>query len=254
MGLFPSPTKIWHTSSYHTISPSRPELSLAGKSVVITGGSAGIGLAISQAFALAGVSQIAILGRRTDVLAKAAASIHDLVGTKTQVFTVPADVASKDQMDSALAEIKTVFGGKPLDILVSNAGYYSGVRPFGTETPSEWQAAVEANIIGVYNTTTAFIANATSDATIINTASGAAHLPTPFHGFSAYTSTKMAGARLMECLQSEMPSLHIVNLHPGQVVETDMAKKLAADLKVDREHIDDSIAPNVYLRRCADTI
>src|SRR4051812_16410327 len=104
---FPSPTKTWHSTSYSSISPSRPELSLAGKYVVITGGGSGIGLAISHSFALAGTSKIAIIGRRSDVLAKAAASIHNLVGDKTKVFTVSADVSSREQIDQAFSDIST---------------------------------------------------------------------------------------------------------------------------------------------------
>ena len=236
MAVYPSPTKIWHSSTYPSIFPTRSELSLAGKTVVITGGGSGIGLSISQSFALAGSSKIAIIGRRNAVLEKAAASIYDLVGNTTQVLTVPADVSSKEQIDQAFSDISVAFGGKPLDILVNNAGYYSGVRPFGTETIDEWQIALDTNIKGVYNVTTAFIATATPDATLINISSATAHIE-PFFGYSAYATTKIAGARLMECIQSEKPSLHIVNVHPGRVVETEMARKLS----VNRAHIDDGI-------------
>jgi NAD(P)-dependent dehydrogenase (short-subunit alcohol dehydrogenase family) len=201
---------------------------------VITGGGAGIGLSISQSFAVAGASKIVIIGRRTSVLEKAAASIHNLVGNKTQVFTVSADVANKEQVDEAFSKISTAFGGKPLDILVNNAGYYSGVRPYGTETTEEWRTALDINVLGVYNITTAFIVNAKPDATLINISSGVAHI-VPFHGFSAYATTKIAGARLFETIQHEKPALHVINLHPGQVVETEMANKLAADMP----HVDD---------------
>lgn len=36
-------TKVWHSDTYPAINPTKPELSVAGKSVVITGGGAGIG-------------------------------------------------------------------------------------------------------------------------------------------------------------------------------------------------------------------
>lgn len=44
-------TKTIHKTTYPTIDPARPELSQAGRTVVITGGSAGIGFAIAQGFA-----------------------------------------------------------------------------------------------------------------------------------------------------------------------------------------------------------
>jgi NAD(P)-dependent dehydrogenase (short-subunit alcohol dehydrogenase family) len=221
MSGFPSPTKKWHTSSYPTIDPARPELSAKGKSVVITGGGSGIGLAISKAFALAGASQIAIIGRRAEVLAKAKASITDLIGSdKTNIFVVSADLSKKDQVDSAFTKIHSAFGGKPLDIFVNNAGYFSGDRPFGTETPEEWDSAIDINIKGLYLGVTAFIANAKADATVINISTAIAHIPAGFRsGFSSYAATKLAGSKIMEFVQAEHPSLFVVDVHPGQVWE-----------------------------------
>lgn len=149
-----------------------------------------------------------------------------------------ADVSKKEQVDEAFSEISNRFGGKPLDILVNNAGYYTGVRPFGTETLEEWQSAFEVNLKGVYNFTTAFIANATSDATLINISSALAHT-VPARGYLSYIATKLAGAGLKQCIQHEEPLLHIVNMHPGQVVETEMANKYAPNLP----HVDDGMIP-----------
>lgn len=64
---FPSFTKIFHHEPYDEISPSRPDLSVKGKSVIITGGGTGIGKAIAKAYAQAGASSIAIIGRRGDI-------------------------------------------------------------------------------------------------------------------------------------------------------------------------------------------
>jgi len=121
-----------------------------------------------------------------------------------------------------------------LDILINNAGYYSGLRPLGTETVDEWQSAFDINVKGVYNVVTAFLANAVPDATLINITSGVAHTD-PYPGFSSYAATKLASARLMEYVQAEKPLLHVVNIHPGQVTETEMANKLAEGMA----HIDD---------------
>lgn len=245
MSGFPSPTRLWHSSTYPSIDPTRPELSLAGKSVVITGGGSGIGLAISKALARAGVSQLAIIGRRTAVLAKAEAEIKDLVGNKTKVFTFPADVGSKEQVDSSFSQISSAFGGKPLDILVNNAGYFTGVRPFGTETIDEWTTVFNINIIGVYLVANAFIGKAKKDATIVNITSGIVHLPASFRtGFSSYSSTKLAGSKIMDFIQAENPSLHVVEVHPGRVTETEMAGKVSG-----LPHIDDGMSAFDHLNQ-----
>jgi NAD(P)-dependent dehydrogenase (short-subunit alcohol dehydrogenase family) len=237
MSGYPSPASKWHNSTYPRIDPTRPELSLAGKSVVITGGGSGIGFEISKALALAGTSRLAIIGRRTEVLAKAKAAIHDLVGNKTQVFTVSADVADKTQIENAFSLISNEFGGKPLDILVNNAGYFTGIRPLGEETIDEWTNAFNINIKGLYLVVTTFIKNAKADATVINISSGLAHLPASYRTFfSSYSSTKLAGSKIMEFVQAENPSLHVVDLHPGQVTETEMAGKVSS---MELGHIDD---------------
>jgi hypothetical protein len=57
-------TKTWHSKPYPAISPTRPELSVAGKNIVVTGCGAGIGKAIAMSFAQAGASSITIHGRR----------------------------------------------------------------------------------------------------------------------------------------------------------------------------------------------
>lgn len=230
-----------HNSVYPSIDPTLPSLSLAGKSVTITGGGSGIGLAISKALALAlaGASRIAIIGRRTEVLAKAEATIKDLVGDKTKVLTFSADVGNKEQLDRAFEEVWEAFGRRSFDVLVNNADYWTGVRPFGTETVDEWNQAVNVNIMGVYLVASAFIAKAKKDATIINVSNGLVHLPASFRpGFASYCSTKLAGDKIMEFVQAENPDLHVVGIHPGQVTETEMARRFGLP------HIDDGAYPD----------
>lgn len=237
MAPYPSATKTWHTSSYAGVSPSRPELSLTGKAIVITGGGSGIGLSISRAYALAGASKIAIIGRRPQILQEAVSSIQNLVGIETEIITISANIADKAQVDNAMSEIRKTFG-QQLDVLVSNAGYYSGPRPLGTESAEDWQTNLEVNISGLYLTTMAFIQNAKPNATLINVSSGVVHRA-PAAGFASYAVSKIAGAKLMEYVQFEKPLLHVVNVHPGEVVETDLALKIAQALGQALDHIDD---------------
>ena len=239
MARWPSYTKVWHTSPYSSISPSRPELSLAGRSVVITGGGSGIGASIAQSVALAGASKIAIIGRRTQALSDISAKIKNLVGSKTQVFTFSADVANKEQVDAAFSQITTHFDENPLDILINNAGFFTGLRPLGTETVEEWTTNFDVNVKGVYLITTAFIARARPDATIINISTAITHL-SPFPGFTSYAATKLAGAKMMDYVRQENPQMFVVNVHPGQVGETDMAGKARTNEDIPAEnHIDD---------------
>lgn len=234
---FPSATKAWHTSSYPSINPGLPALSLAGKTVVVTGGGSGIGLSISRSAALAKATNLFILGRRSAVLSSATKEILAL-NTGTNVYPIIADIANKAQVDKAFAEIHGKFGGK-LDLLITNAGYFTGLRAYGTETVDEWQTAFDINVKGFYLVTSAFIPLAKTDATIISISTAIAHLPaSSFPGFSSYAATKLAGAKLLEYVQGQYPELHVVNLHPGQVTETEMAGKAKGNPRLER-HIDD---------------
>jgi NAD(P)-dependent dehydrogenase (short-subunit alcohol dehydrogenase family) len=115
---YPSATKKWHSNTYPSISPTRPELSAKGKTVLITGGGTGIGAETARSFAQAGASRIALLGRREQPLLETKASI-ERQHPKVEVFVASTDVTNKSQVDAAFA--KFVGDGK-IDVLVSNAG------------------------------------------------------------------------------------------------------------------------------------
>src|SRR4051812_3096366 len=76
-GVMTQFTKITHHSPYPTISPTRPELSQAGKTVFITGGGTGVGFAIAKGFILASAATVIINGRRADVLEAAGAKLQN---------------------------------------------------------------------------------------------------------------------------------------------------------------------------------
>src|SRR5687768_16774931 len=66
-----------HRESYEAISPSCPELSQAGNTVLVAGASTGVGFSIAKSFAAASADRIIITGRRQDVLDMAAAGISE---------------------------------------------------------------------------------------------------------------------------------------------------------------------------------
>jgi FlaA1/EpsC-like NDP-sugar epimerase len=69
-------TRTVHQAPYSKISPTRAELSQAGKTVLITGGGTGIGKAIAKNFVLASAATIILTARRDNVLKEAIAELE----------------------------------------------------------------------------------------------------------------------------------------------------------------------------------
>src|SRR3977135_1994711 len=93
------------------------EISLAGRSAVITGGSKGIGLAVATRFAASG-ADVAIVARGRDGLDSAIKTIG--AGARGRVIAGQGDVALVPDIQRIFAETMAAFG--KIDILVNNAG------------------------------------------------------------------------------------------------------------------------------------
>lgn len=87
--MAPKVTEAIHRAPYSAISPDRPELSQKGRTILVTGSSEGIGLAIARNFARSGAKTVILTGRRESVLNNAAreleAQFPDTVFVKLQV-------------------------------------------------------------------------------------------------------------------------------------------------------------------------
>lgn len=212
----PSLTKTWHNASYPAISPSNLALSVAGKTVFITGGGAGIGFATARAFAAAGASTVAISGRTEKTLLSAKEDIES-AHKGVRVLTFVADVTDQKAVDAAFAS-----AGK-IDVLVHNAGYLPKLVPITQSGIQDWWSGFEINVKGAFIVTQAFLKVAASDAILIDLTTGMVHLPA-FPGYSAYQASKTAEHRFFDSVQLENPDLHVVQVHPG-VVATDMGQK-----------------------------
>ncbi len=116
------------------------DITLTGRSAVITGASKGLGLAMATEFARSGAN-VAILARRADVLAEAKAAIE--AEAKGRVLAVTADVSQAADCQRAFAAAEAAFGH--VDILVNNAGT-SRAMPFEQITDAMWQEDLDLKL------------------------------------------------------------------------------------------------------------
>lgn len=113
------------------------ELNLAGRVVLITGGSKGIGLACAEAFAAEG-ARVAIASRSRDHLEKAG---KQLAAKGHAVVAVAADFADANSAPGVVAEVERRLG--PIEILVNSAGAARRYAPDQLDAQA-WHSAMDA--------------------------------------------------------------------------------------------------------------
>ncbi|HBM60782.1 acetoacetyl-CoA reductase [Salipiger marinus] len=108
---------------------------------LVTGGSRGIGEAISKALKAAGYEVAATYAGNDE----AAAKFTETTGIKTYKW----NVADYDESKAGIAQVEADLG--PIDVVVANAGITRDA-PFHKMTPQQWKEVVDTNLTGVFNT------------------------------------------------------------------------------------------------------
>jgi uncharacterized oxidoreductase len=193
-------------------------MKLTGRTILITGGSAGIGLAFAFKFLELG-NEVIVTGRRQAVL--------DQVKAKhPKLHTIQSDVADPAQIAALAARVKPNF--PKLDVLMNNAGImlYKNLKAPAADLAG-LMAEMNVNVGGVITTTSAFIdILRTNKGTVINTSSALAFVPLP--SAPIYSATKAAIHSYTQSLrfQLEETGVEVIELMPP-VVKTDLAAELA---------------------------
>ena len=171
------------------------------KTVVITGGSSGIGKATAEVFAKRGwrVFEWSRSGQSTD-----------------RVTHIPCDVTKPEQTKAAVAQV--LAQTEQIDVFISNAGYgISGAVEF--TTPEDAHRQMEVNFFGALNSVQAVLPHMRERKAgrIIFTSSVAAILSIPYQSF--YSASKAAINALALALQNEVREfgIYVSVLMPGDV-------------------------------------
>lgn len=116
---------------------------LKGKSAIITGGSAGIGLLIAEALAESGCN-LTICSRNLSRCEEASSKLQK---HGTQVIPVSVNVTDTEQVESMVAKAEEKFGR--IDILVNNAGI-AWAAPPEEMTLADWKKVIDVNLTGAF--------------------------------------------------------------------------------------------------------
>ena len=114
---------------------------MTGRTVLVTGGSRGIGLALAEGFVLAGAN-VVVASRKADACEEAAKHLRGLGG---QAIGVPAHAGRVEDLDTLVDRTVAEFGA--LDVLVNNAAN-ALAQPLGEMTVDAWTKSNDVNVRG----------------------------------------------------------------------------------------------------------
>ncbi len=194
------------------------DLSLKGRTALITGGSKGIGEA--TAIKMGQLSaRVAILARN---LAPAEAVASRIIEAGGEAMAVTADVGVKEQVDKAVLSVVEKFGS--VDILVNNAGY-TGASPFIDETEDYWDMLININLKGTFFATQAALKYMVDKkfGRIVNVASDSGRIGNPYE--VVYGATKGGVITFTKALAREVAryGINVNCVSPGPT-NTDLMK------------------------------
>jgi NADP-dependent 3-hydroxy acid dehydrogenase YdfG len=185
---------------------------IAGKIIVVTGASSGLGEAAARHLSAAGAA-VVLGARRTDRLDAIAKELTERGG---EVLTLATDVTKRDQVRTLVDTAVEKFGR--IDVMINNAGLMPH-SPLERLKVDEWDRMIDVNIKGVLYGIAAALHHMKQQKAghIINVSSVAGHKVTP--AGAVYAATKHAVRALSEGLRQEVKPYNIRTtiISPGAV-------------------------------------
>ena len=184
--------------------------SLPGKTVLITGGSRGLGLALAREMASRG-ARLAICGRDADSLERARASLARI---GAEVIAVPCDVTDQGSVQAMVETVHQALG--QVDVLINNAGVIE-VGPAETMSVADYEEAMGTNFWGMLYPTLAVLPAMRERGTgrIVNITSIGGKLGIPH--LLPYSASKFAAVGFSQGLRAEVAAdgIKVVTVVPG---------------------------------------
>ncbi len=193
---------VWHSL--------KPRYRFAGKVVLITGGSRGLGLVLARELSERG-AKIAICARDRDELQRAKT---DLESRGAEVFDAVCDVRDQSQVTRMIEDVHTRFGR--IDMLVNNAGVIQ-VGPLDAQSQSDFEDAMQVHYWGPYYAMKAVLPEMRQrgEGRIVNISSIGGKIAVPH--LAPYCASKFALAGLSSAMQTELAkdNVFVTTVYPG---------------------------------------
>ena len=214
--------------------------SIAGRAVVVTGGTRGIGKGIASVFARSG-ARVLITGRDSDVARAAAEELNDLAEAPGEVSFIQADVSSREDCRRVAANAVERLGG--IDVLCANAGVFPDSR-LADMTEDLLDEVLGVNLKGTVFSVQACLPalQRSGHGRVILTSSITGPI-TGYPGWTGYGASKAGQLGFMRTAAIELaPSRVTVNaILPGNIVTEglaelgeDYAEKMASSIPLRR--------------------
>lgn len=190
---------------------------MTGKTIMITGASAGFGEACARLFATEG-NRLILTARRKQRLEELQAQLAN----KANVHIVQLDVRQREAVEDAVSSLPQGF--KDVDVLVNNAGLALGLEPAQRADIEDWEIMVDTNIKGLMYCTRYILPGMVerNRGHIVNISSTAGSWPYP--GGNAYGGTKAFVTQFSRNLRADLigTKVRVTCIQPG-MAETEFS-------------------------------
>jgi len=191
-----------------------------GQTALITGATAGFGLATAELFAENGCDLI-VTGRRHERLAELKRRLESQHGVR--VTTLGFDVSNRRELESALGGAAEQV--QKTTILVNNAGLALGTAPMQSASVDDWDVMIDTNIKGLLYMTRQLLPRFITRGRghIVNVGSVAGRWTYP--GGAVYSATKFAVRAISDSLRMDLmgKNIRVTNIEPG-MAETEFSQ------------------------------
>lgn len=200
------------------IAQQHRKMDWAGRTVLVTGGSRGLGLELARQLIDAGAN-VAVCARDRQDLARARRILKRRakhVGQKVKVLALPCDVTQPAQVKKTVATVTKTIG--PIDVLINNAGIIQ-VGPLSEMEQLEYQEAIDTHYWGPWHTIQAVLPamRERGEGRIINIASIGGKVSIPH--LHPYSASKHALVGLSEGYRAELlrENIYVTTVCPGLI-------------------------------------